>query len=643
MVKRNILIQAALLSAFGLGALTARDIRTPLNLQNEPLGHFHIPIEWEEDEKSIPCWDFDVWGAGYAQNAADAFGPCDNHRVPITQLLFGLSDFTVSEVFANNTVSTVSPSTIFLSFSTVKPRVEYNEEGIVVGLNVARRFLDDRMHVGLRVNLPFRVVEMHRRNCDCGLGEEGLAEVRRCSSDFYDTYPTDPLGNSFGSGTLKQYECTYRLDFLDALAESNGLLPGITWGTAILNQAFQPGPIDVTDAGHVPLGVSDFYTGGNGMIAVPAHLLQETPGIPPVDRFAAGEFQVGVNGVPGAPGAFAYPVLDGAGAAVGGVPGSRWVFGQGVDYTVLSDSNAAKSKFWFVPTFYSDAAGDIGPSSEWITAESEIESLINTAGTFVTPSEFLANNGITFDTEKERGVGNLDTTIYLGYDFLCDKNMYGEGRFGVRWPTDKRDKNPGEVYRMATGNDGHYEVRVGTQWYYMPVCWFGMNFEGDYFHVCKRREKVAASFVGATIKNINPTVDAEVQWDYGLVKFDLNFYHPNNPGLGFLVGYEFYGKSKDRIEFVNPEIENASCGQKSNVCSNSNESVRTMAPDLFGNLQTLDPRVLERQTQRLSHKMRLEFFHHWNSGDLFLGWTHVVGGKEVMRETSWHIGMVVQY
>src|SRR5690606_4964599 len=104
-------------------------------------------------------------------------------------------------------------------------------------------------------------------------------------------------------------------------------------------------------------------------------------------------------------------------------------------------------------------------------------------------------------------------------------------------------------------------------------------------------------FVGATVANIGPAVNAEVSWNYVGLLADLNFFHPQNPNLGFLVGYEFFDKGADK------------------VCLCCEEAINCIT----GLAQPLNPNLLSAYTKRLAHKIRFEAFNRFDYWELFGG------------------------
>lgn len=628
----------------------SRELRTPLNLMQGQLGHFHIPLylPTETEDKLIHLgqwgfWDLQPWGGIYEQSAAQAYGPCGNQKVPISQLFFGKPSFKGSDIFANGTVSnSASPSALGLEFVSITPGVEYSESGIVVGFNAIRRFHNNDSCFGVRTRLPFRIIEMQRDATGDNTTETSddiLAQVREYQSSLF-VGGTDPRVTA---DTTIEPDWAYRFDFVSALCYSSCTKPLVQFGTpTIPTRIFSQ---NVTEQGNIapdPLGT------GN-----PVHLLQV-----PIGTLPSGLF-----GAPWDPIVMSLPFLNGAGTGPGNFNRTR--FQSGTDYTALGASSASQSKFWLVPTLVKNGANNsLAESSVAQTIRQKIEQLVGYIGPNLSPFTFFQSEGISFDTQKTRGVGDLETELFIGHHWgdrwlweRDEKQLYSELQLIFHWPTGDRAWCPNYLYtQIARGNDGHFELGLRTFDYWMPIRWFVWRADLAYYKVFKRSEKVAAAFAGATVKNINPTIDATVQWQYVILHNDFQFFHPSNPGLGMVIGYELYWKSSDTIDFVTSNTCNAcpttQCGffvsgqaqpATPASCDKQATAAALTALDFFGNRQTLAPSLLEQDTCRISHKMRAELFHHWNFGDIFLGWSSVVGGKNVMQETAWQLGMTIQF
>lgn len=607
-MKRQILLLVCLLTGM---TLLSREIRTPLNVQQGIDGHLHVPLELEEEDLGHKI-TYDIWGAMYAQSANQAYNQCHD-IVNVAQIFFGKESFRGKDVFADSTLSSPGDAAAtWLNFAVLTPRVEYHENGAVLGGTIMGSWRDGSVRFGLRANLPYKVIEMDNENCDCSLGEETIQDVSRRQSDLF-VAGTDPRVTL--NSTIDN-DWAYRLDFVSALCSSSCTIPLVEYGTG----AGVPTRIhgkDVTDTGN--LAPDTGFTQGN-----PVHLLQVEVGSVPMGLLAAAwNPAISTSGF-----------ISGSGAGAG--VGTRVRFDDGTDYTALAADPDAQSQFWLVPTLVKNGgANELATSNDANEIRNMIEQLLNEID--FSAANFFANNGISFASQTTRGIGDLATQLFLG-GFASEK-LYGEVQLGVSFPTGKRVKNPNLVYKMPTGNNGHFEIAGGLMGWWHAVDTVALKADASYHWVLNRSERVAESFQGATVKNINPIVNADISWQYFIGHIDLTFLHPENPGLGFDIGYEFYWKKQDNICF-----KGSSC---SSSCEDDGIPFATvdgnLATDFFGNFEPLDPCVLERYTKRVSNKLRIEFFHHWNFGDLYAGWSQVFYGKNIMRETSYYFGMSINF
>lgn len=198
---------------------------------------------------------------------------------------------------------------------------------------------------------------------------------------------------------------------------------------------------------------------------------------------------------------------------------------------------------------------------------------------------------------------------------------YGLIELGMRFPTGKRLNHPNRVLQqVAPGNNGHFELMLGGELGWEPCDWCNIEFGGYFSHAFKTREKVAAAFTGATVKNIGPTVKADISWNYFDMNLDFTFRVPCNPRMGVTYGYELYVKGKDHVKFTTET-----------------------AVDLLGVTQTLDPSVLALRSHVVSNRFRAEGFLQADYGEVYGGWSRVFAGRNAMREAEYYLGFVAYF
>lgn len=226
------------------------------------------------------------------------------------------------------------------------------------------------------------------------------------------------------------------------------------------------------------------------------------------------------------------------------------------------------------------------------------------------------------DSERFIGIGDLDTTLLVGYDFT--DRSYLELVGGIRFPTAKTNKNPGRVYFVPAGNNGHFEARVGFDGGWRSKTWVGLSSDIYYSHVLQATEKKAAQFNCATVRGIGPCVDAKVKYGYFVGHLNMTIFHPEYQDLGMALGYEFYYKRHDKTCFA--------------TCNGADRM-----QDFFGVVNPINPSLMMNNTDILAHKVRGQFYNRWDSFELYAGASKVVGGYNCMNEGEVYMGFDVNF
>ena len=586
-MKRKILM-----SIISLGIVTgsfAREMRSPLSLRSGvQLGYMHYPILRPKADDT--CWNFDVWGAGEARLAPDAFHKDDNgsttKKESLAGIWFGRTEFTLADAFAPGTIQLGNP---FFNIATFRPTFDYEESIAMFGLNIERAFCCGAWRVGLKSAMPFRAMKVSLDSC-CDLIQGGrLCDVCRMKREQVPTDVSEPetvvISNSYA----------YRLDFLAALLQqindptSNFV---VFANPMVFDRITMAQNIDVTDV--------------NGS---PIHVIKRLDGTAPQPPMPCAAGQETVSSTAGV-------AADGG----NGANNERLRFLGSTNYTPLGNNQANQRTLWVVPTML--ANGD-----SLLPAANTIQDRINSIVQSVSEcdlTDLLSSNSVTFNTQRQTGAGDLDVYLYAQRDWCACDCQYGffQGMVGVRFPTAKRQKDPLKLLALQPlGNNRHWEVKVGAELGWEPTDWLAMKIDGLYSHAFRRTERVAAPFQGATVKNIGPLIDGRISWDYFIGNVDFTFLSPCNAcGVGFDVGYQIYVKGKDRIKFD-----------------------QETAVDFLGNVQPLDADVLRNRTDVIAHKVKTEMFVQGEYWQIFGGWTHVFAGKNAMRESDWHLGFYIYF
>lgn len=614
----------ALLSAIASANLTAiqDEFRTPVPLERG-YAYSHYPFAdygYEEGR----CWGVQVWGAGWHKSANRSFINKDTTaKESLSGIFFGADSFTISQAFAPGTVVPDNP---LLFISKITPNFDYNEEGAIFGANLETVLgCDCQWRVGLRTRIPFRSLKSALDSC-CEL--EDISNVQQLAFEQNEIDP-DPdnvngeINNAFA----------YRMDLVARLHKNANQ-------TSPTDLLLQCNDTSLTAPLLPQITISQQLLGNEGDVAGnnnhPVHVISRTDGTPPLFpsvpffglRSTSNMASVGsVNG--GVDGPLPFLAADGSGLAnnqrarfagqVGTTPPT-------INYTPLC-SSPNLATLWLVPTL----DGRVGtppqpdtfdPSQVAMAIQEDINNaLIAIRSNNV--SSFLSGLGVNFDTARRNGIGNFDTELYARYD---DSNCgwgpwFAEGIFGVRWPTDSITTATNQLLLVSTGNNRHYEIKLGGYLGWNPCEWFAVKADAWYYWTLRHTQTVAAPFTGATIFGVGPGVDAHVRWQYFIGDIDFTFLVPCvDPYVGVNVGYQAWVKRKTHVSL--------------DVSS---------ALDFFGVTQPLDSTILESRTKRISHTIKAEIFKQTCDWQLFAGWNHTFAGKNSLNDTDWYLGLEVYF
>lgn len=568
--------------------ITARELRTPWSLQR---GAQH----WPFPRPVIDCdqrWIIDTWGGGLHRQSDKAYLNKETTKTEnLSALIFGKENFVVADIFSPETVVT-NP---LLSTLLISPRISYNENSAYFGFKFAHKVdCEGCLQAGVRSVLTFRAI---RTGLDDEMNlAETIEDVRQLQNDRIDgtalagtISPTIQDINNTGGHNGPAF--AYRMDFVNSLYLSTAGVPPFPKFLNFHDTSKTPADVTVN-------GSADIISNTTNN---PVHLIKSIT--KPIGVYSA--IQPVVNA--------ALPFLNADGT--NGTEGQRMIgFDQAIDYTPLATNTDAQRQLWFVPTLVAGGAANniitVAPIAA--TMRDNIEQIIKTLDT---PINFLKASGIDFSTQHIEGAGDWDNEFFINYQYC---NTLLEGFVGVRLPTGRKIKHPNRVFSIfSTGNNRHFEFRLGGVATWQPNDWFIAKIDALWSQVFRGNEKVAAPFAGATVKNIGPTIDANISWNWLQANLDFTFLVPASPCVGMTAGYEVYYKSSDKVSLKT-----------------------TTATDFLGNIQPLDASVLEYRTNVTAHKVRTEFFHQGDNWELFAGWAHVFAGKNAPKETDWHIGLV---
>lgn len=646
MNKKISILAILLLLSSGKAHAIAGDMRAPLGVIEYGYSHFPLPpvgeMWWHhemvspDDECCQPGqWSSEFWMALIWREAREAFEDVDycvngktivhNHNTTDTAtlatLIFGPETFKVTQNFAGGSLNTTSQEDLlllndkanpFINVFQVTPDFEYKEKGAVWGLRVERRCgQDDCFYVGARISVPFKIIETdHIQNCS---SEETLNDVVRAVPVTVNN-ESSPFG-----GTLIDVDITARLDFLSSIEFKNLSFPFLNPGTnreAFVNYK-TGGPTNETTVFAI-----------NAANAVPTDsnvlFVREVTG--DINELTYPFRKVVVSNDPNYPATTLVPLAaDGS----GGGNGSVLYMTENTDYLNGLGSNVAAQTQLFMVFPTQDVNIPLTPDGADVldtdpnSIRKALVQILSNYSLEGDPSviDYLCGLGIDLNgSYRVLGLGDTDAAIFVGWGHR--HKAYVEALFGARFPTGTKqgEEHIYQLYRFETGNNRHWEVKGSLELGWKPINWFGLRLLGTYSHVFPRNQALIGTFEGSTIKGIGPVVDGRVSWNYGTLNADFTFFHPCNPELGLMIGYELFGKSKDHVSYC-----------------------QTTAKDFLGREGTLDPTVAEMGTRAMLHKIRGEIFNRWNFCELFLGASHAVAGRFAMKETEAHVGITIYF
>lgn len=650
-------------------------------------GVMHYPLAPVEDAwwyETMPdtgecekTWQLETWGAAWRMLATEAFDPCadgsTSHTTSLSSLWFGKDTFRGEEIFAGGRIddaTLLTPTNPFLGFARIAPRFDYNERGVVMGLYFRQSFgEDDCWHVGFRASLPVLEIEIEQ-DSGCFL-EETLDDVVQRLPINLDA-DVDP----------NQVDYAYRLDFLSSLSSP----ASATVGGPIVNVPlvrFGDGTVPTTIGGVQVAGLTAEGTNPDTLNALPAAYVTRANGTTlaasiaaqcgdcdDVDCFSSScERNCQLNNdenlvtgqFPSLPFRKRASEVEGQLAAdgSGGADGDTLFFQlEGVDYSAnLALNRQAQGELFVVPRRL-EAMDTL--VTQAVTIDQRVQAILEFLNPSETAVEFFGAHGIDLCAhDSVVGVGDFYTEFSIGYGNYCD--WYGDFLLAVLWPTGTPEGNANRVFHKPTGNNRHFEIKLGVEGGWLVCDWFGFRLDAMYSHAFKRKECRAIPFDQRSVitpaitnncdcpceqlfvKNIGQGFEVDISWDYFVGHFDFTFFHPYNPELGGVIGYELMAKSHDHVSLDNNCNNNNNNNNCNNNCDNNCDGRTTItATDLLGRTdQPVNLCILEQNTNAMTHKIYGDLFHRWNYFEIFGGASQIVGGKHAMKETEVHLGMKI--
>ncbi len=652
-------LMAALLVTVTVSSVMATEFRTPLPTERGPIRYL---FDKEPDREG---WDFSWWNSVHSREAHKAFQSHGTSSKPLSAIFFNEADFRLNQIFPNSKVPLNTEFyNPFMRVLSISPRIAYQERSVNFGARFELPVWKHKGRLGLRFFWPFRDIEIERKDSgardSAGLENVAASKLRRIEGVIQNTNQ-DPGAVVDAVFREEAYTYGWRLDFVEALALNTDFTPMIDW-----ENNGNPGQITVADQA--------MYESMNLARAEDprAFVVASPEGIIPFDKFGAiidatapaidPNAQVGprvniqvtplpVNLVvdPASDDKFvgdAVNKLSYAGLSDDINPNENIGTGNNNECDIQLRKCLADRKAGLWITSLHDGEGRELKGSE--TMRTKIQQAI--AQYPENAFEWMHDRGMDFDSTRRVGWGDLDIDLF--YEHRFGRDLAAEFMFGVRFPTGHGDDYSKNPFQAHTGNGDHYEIKLGSMCAWSPWDWANIKFDWYYSWVLEATETRAAAFKGACIKNIGPCVKADVDWGYFVGRLDFTLFHPKTKALSSNIGYEFYYKSEDDIDFKDKctgkcitQLQSWLGREFKQTVTKENGAVNVSAAnDLTENLQCLDEELAESNSEQYGHKLRSETsyrFSRWFEG--FAGTGYVFAGKNIAREFDLYAGFNVTW
>lgn len=463
----------------------------------------------------------------------------------------------------------------------IKPRAYYYEQGMHIGASVDKAVWRDRGRLGMRVNVPFKSVEIEKKG-------QGL---RR------DSDTTDVVQKQFNAATGVGGNPAYavRLDFVEALRRDAVGAAGAKY------DGIRPAFLGVT------------INANNGLAAVAS-----PEGLPPAATL------VGVEKAKVATAAALPTTLEGT------AEDTLYSFDTtDYAYTGLDDALATtaaervalqdkKAGVW-VTMGYDAVDTPEAKAQEFYGAVTRAEQTAN-ANVY----EWLHDRGYDFESNRRVGLGDIDVDLY--YEHMLSDRLTMELSAKVKLPTATGNDYAGNPYRAHLGNGEHLEVGGGVRFGGEVFSWLHLNLDGNYMFALEGKEHRCAAPTGSLVRNIGPVADAEVSWSTVVANADFTVVHPQTNDLTLTAGYQFMYKDQDKINYKLASV-NSWLGKTYDA---------TAADYTVANTMTIDGKLLARNTERYAHRAKANMTYHFSDWfAMSLGGAFTFAGQNAPKSLDW--------
>ena len=613
----------ALLTIATIGAGYATEWRTPWISERGPIRYTFEKLHSGKRECNI-----NLWTSSSMKEAHKAFMEHGFTTEPMTALIFNQADFQLSEIFGDAQMSRQSEFyNPFMNITTFKPRASYMEYGLNIGGSIDYAVYGYKGRIGLRATVPFRYIQIQRDDTSDGLADP-IEDVHQSA---YVTIADTVNGQAGGQTTQVQAEA-WRLDFINSLNMADG--------TPLLSYNTNPDgtPKNLTVAG------SDISVDptANQTDKSPAIAFVQSGANDTIPYYAWQWDTANINGL-SATQNVATAGTD-ASSNFAGIPADGTitsdhlnVAAQETDYAnLLADqTDTPLNSVWLIGRYATDTTTPSKRTQESNAIFNSIDFYSRAHSTSI--FDFMANNDFVFETGNRSGIGDCDAELFYEHTFC--KSFMGELSCGLKIPTGgSKDQGLHNPYRPQLGNGGHLEVKAGAMLAWQPCNWMNTKLDAYYSAVLEATEHRTAVFTGSTIKNIGPRADADVDWSYVVARLDFNFFHPKTDTIRSTVGYEFYYKTEDHVNFKEHQLAQGWQGRQITT------DPITGITNFTANPLNLDNALARANTESISHKIRFETsFQVMKYFELYFGGSTTFAGQHVLCDHDAHGGFNVRF
>jgi len=662
--------KVALLASLGFaGQLLATEFRAPIATTNGPL---YYSFDKLHKKKS----NFTMWSVGEARESSEAFIKHGTDTHPLSQLFFGKDKFTIGESFQDGEATKwglTENYNPYLDLTKLAPRVSYSERGVIWGASWDYPVWKNCGRVGIRASVPFKYVRLERDD-QAEDAELGIQEhvIKGDSRNYKNTTIENELTSDVSAGVYNV--SSYRLSLLKSLLYKDGngyvvsafrSLPGDNpHGTSVVSGQYKIPVYDSSEAAKfysnttstkIPFVVIKAQHAGKAPYYQGGALLANAAGTTIID-----------NGVETGDSQVIYPDVVNASATPSRtlaanerlleLPLNGNVTDNTRAYAFVNGANNADNDYYNkIPkttmdelwlTTINKADGDVVATSKG--AVDFIDNLLLRYHFEVT--DWLQDRGFQMQSNEDTSFGDITADIF--YEHTFNDDWRAELCLGVKFPTGNGGSDYGDMmhnaYRVQMGNGSHWEIKLGAWGAWQAVDWMNIKLDVEANFALEDTEQRCAAYKNATIKNFGPRADAEVDWFYFVGNLDFNFTHPKTKKIKGMLGYQFYYKTEDHIDFKNSK-DSTWLGDRWNKADGTMAPINPKVKEDAGTqwsafTMDLDGHVARMNTEAFAHRLRMEGAYSLSKYlTVAVGGLYTFAGQNMPAETDIHAGCNLRF